>query len=368
MQKIRDYILKEEEIFVGLEDSKKSWKVCVRSRKMIVNETSMPARYEALKQYFENKFPGCKIRVLYEAGFRGFELHDKLVADGIACAVIPAHTVTQEKCSSQKNDRVDARRLAQNNENGDYQECHVPDRELREDRQVARVYCQIQKDIVRVCNRIRRTIEFHGLEEHFPEGRWDKPDYKAVEQKLKELKLSESLRFVFDRHFEELNHLREQQVKIRQQLKTIAERKRYAKPVELLESAPGVGSLTATRLALEWGELDRFKRKEAFSKFLGMIPWDHSTGDHVHKGHITRQGNPQVRKWLVESAWIAIRHDPVLLEKYRTVVSHSGSGKIAIVAVARKLAMRLRAILLSGEPYQIGLENNAEVQEKVACV
>jgi hypothetical protein len=57
----------------------------------------------------------------------------------------------------------------------------------------------------------------------------------------------------------------------------------------------------------------------------------------------------------VECAWLAIRHDPVLLEKYRRVVSHCGSGKKAIVAVARNLALRLRAMLLSGKPYQIGL-------------
>ena len=54
-------------------------------------------------------------------------------------------------------------------------------------------------------------------------------------------------------------------------------------------------------------------------------------------------------------AGVAIKYDPVLLEKYKAVVSHSGSSKIAIVAVARKLAMKLRAMLLNGESYEIGL-------------
>ena len=52
---------------------------------------------------------------------------------------------------------------------------------------------------------------------------------------------------------------------------------------------------------------------------------------------------------------VTIRYDPVLLEKYNTVLSHCGSSKKAIVATARKLAMRLRAVLISGEPYQVGL-------------
>ena len=58
---------------------------------------------------------------------------------------------------------------------------------------------------------------------------------------------------------------------------------------------------------------------------------------------------------MVESAWLAIKYDPVLLEKFRRVLSHCGSKKKAIVAVARKLALRLRRVLLSGEPYAVGV-------------
>lgn len=357
MEKIRDYILKGKEIFVGLEDSKKSWKVCVRSGRTVVNETSMPAQYDNLKGYFQNKFPDCKIRVLYEAGFRGFTLRDKLAGDGWIGVVTPAHLVTQEKCSSQKNDRIDARRLSKNNENGDYRECHVPDRQRREDRQISRIDSQLQQDIVRVCNRIRRMMEYHGLEEHFPGGNWSAVKYREAEETIKGLEMSQSLRFAFEMYFKELNFLREMQKEVRQQLTRLAKSERYAKPIELLKSAPGTGQLTSIRLALEWGDVGRFERKEAFGKYLGLIPSEYSSGEKEHKGHITKQGNRQVRRWLIESAWTAIKHDPILLEKYQTVSSHTGSGKKAIVAVARKLSMRLRAVLIKGKPYQVGLEN-----------
>jgi hypothetical protein len=52
---------------------------------------------------------------------------------------------------------------------------------------------------------------------------------------------------------------------------------------------------------------------------------------------------------------MAIKHDPVLLDKYRRVLRSCGSKKKAIVAVARKLAIRLRRILLNGEPYVVGV-------------
>ena len=62
-----------------------------------------------------------------------------------------------------------------------------------------------------------------------------------------------------------------------------------------------------------------------------------------------------MRRWLVESSWVAIRHDPVLLEKFRRVLRNCGSKKKAIVAVSRKLALRLRRVLLIGEPYVAGV-------------
>jgi len=359
MKKIRDYILKGQKISVGLEDSKKTWKVCVRSGKVVVHRISMEAEYEVLHNYLRNQYPGCAITVMYEAGFRGFELHDKLVADKYKCIVTPPHTVTQEKCSKKKNDDIDADRLAKNLENGDYKSCHVPDRIQREDRQVSRLYGQLQKDITRTCNRIRRTIEFHGLEKSFALGDWGRREYRNAEEKIPKLDIGESLRFSLQLLFKELYQLRHYQHEVLRKLRDLAKSERYKRVVSLLHTAPGIGQLTSIRLALEWGDMKRFKRKEEFAAFLGLIPSEHSSGEKEHLGHITKQGNRQVRAWLIECAWVAIRFDPVLLEKFNKVAMDALGKmkykKMAIVAVARKLAMRLRGILLSGEPYQIGL-------------
>jgi len=82
VKKQREHILRNEGVFVGLEGSKKTWKLCVRSGGMFVHETSMPARYEVLRNYLNNKFPECQIIAMYEAGFSGFNLYDQLEADG----------------------------------------------------------------------------------------------------------------------------------------------------------------------------------------------------------------------------------------------------------------------------------------------
>lgn len=354
MRKIQKHILNEKEIFVGLEDSKRTWRLCVRSEGVVVHQTSMPATYEALRNYFHNRFPKCKIHVMYEAGFRGFNLHDQIAADGWNCIVTPPHTVTEEKCQRKKNDQIDCRRLAKNLENNDYRACCVPDKQLREDRQISRTYSQIQRDIVKTCNRIRRTLEFHSLDEQLPPGRWTRRLYRQLPDILKSMGLSDSLQFSLDMMIEQLNFLWQLKKKIMRQLSLLSKTPRYQANVKLLKSAPGIGLLTAIRLALEWGNINRFKRKEEFTSFLGLVPSEYSSGEQERKGHITKQGSRDVRSWLVECSWIAIRYDPVLLDKYRRVKNNCGSGKKAIVAVARKLALRLRAVLLAQQSYVVG--------------
>ncbi|MHA1151044.1 MAG: IS110 family transposase [Promethearchaeota archaeon] len=355
MKTLQEYILKNQEIFVGLEDSKKSWKICVRSGGVIVKEISMPAQYEILRNFFKNKFPDCKINVIYEAGFKGFGLYDQLTADGRNCIVTPPHTVTEEKCQRQKNDKIDARRLSKVLENNDYKKCWIPDKELREDRQIARVYGQIQRDITRVCNRIRKTLEFHGIDDYSTAGNWTKKNYRDMREILKTMDISRSLIYSVEILYQELDKLWELKKNILKQLKELGQTERYEKSVKLLKTVPGIGYLTAIRLTLEWGDIHRFKTRKEFAKFLGLIPGDYSTGEIERKGHITKQGNRYVRSWLVESAWVAIRHDPVLLDKFRRVSRNNKIRKIAITAVARMLAMRIRAVLLKEEPYIIGL-------------
>lgn len=350
-----NYVVESQEIFIGLEDSKKTWKVCARSNRIIVNEASMPAEYESLRSYLENKYPHCEIHVMYEAGFRGFELHDQLKADGYDCIVTPPHTVSQEKVQRQKNDRIDCRRLAKNLENGDYHTCHVPERHQREDRQISRVFEQIKRDITREANRIRRTLEFHGLDQEFPPGAWSRSQYLRVQDSLKKMDISETLQFTFNQNFSKLINLWEQQKLVLRELHRLAKSEPYKTNVELLKSAPGVGTLSAIRFVLEWGDLSRFSRKEQFSSFLGLIPSENSSGEKEHKGHITKQGNRMVRSWLIECTWRAIKYDPVLLKKFNNVWRSSGSRKKAIVAASRKLANRLRAILIHKTPYTIGL-------------
>ena len=352
MKKVQEHIEKGKDIFIGLEDSKTTWKICVRCDRMIVHEFSMPANYENLRNYLLSRYPFCRIQLMYEAGFAGFWLHDQLEADGVDCIVTPPNKVTEEKSNKVKTDRVDARRLSKNLENADFKSCHVPDRELREDRQISRTLVQVQKDITRTKNRIRRFFDFHGLNDEVRLGRWGTTDYK----RLRTIQLGDSLRFSLNIFIDELEQLLDYRKRLKTRLRELAKKDRYRETFGYFKSSPGIGWLTAIRLVLEWGEdLSRFKAGRSFSSFVGLTPSEYSTGKVIRKGRITRQSHTFVRGWLIQCAWAAIKKDPVLLQKYHDVSRNTGSKKKAIVAVARKLSIRLWHLAVNKEVYEPGL-------------
>jgi len=351
-RKIQEFVVKGKEIFIGLEDSKKTWRICVRMEKMIIHQKSMEAEYDVLKSYLNNKFPDCKIHLVYEAGFRGFNLHDQLTADGHNCIVVPAHKVHQEKCSRVKNDQVDARILAKNLEDGNCTFCHVPDEELRNDREIVRTLNAVQKDIKRTKSRIRMAFYKYGVKTGITAKSWTDNHYKYV----RTLELPPILGAAMEPFYQLLDLLWKNQKDLRNMLRGLAKKERYANAYRIARSLPGIGWLTAIRLILELGEdFERFKSGAAIASFVGLGGSEYSTGEKIRKGGITKQGNSFVRSCLIESAWAAIRYDPVLQDFYLRMKRNTAIAQKAITAVARKLIVRMRSCIVNNVEYRFGV-------------
>jgi transposase len=109
--------------------------------------------------------------------------------------------------------------------------------------------------------------------------------------------------------------------------------------IELM-AQPGVGPVTSLAFLLTLGTARRFRRGKQVASYLGLNPAEYSSGDHQRLGHISKQGNPMLRWLLVEAAWVAARKDPELQRVYKRLAFRRGR-KIAAVAVARKLAVKL---------------------------
>lgn len=351
MGKMTKTLLKGKQIFVGLEDSKKTWCLHILCDREMVQRTSMPADYQNLLSFFKKNYGESEIAVMYEAGFKGFELHDMLEEDGIRCEVVPPTSVTEAKVNRVKTDKGDAVRLAKMLAAGDYTSCHVPSRERRQDRHVSRLYDQIITDIVRQKNRIRGFLKFHGLESHVSPGRWTAKKYLS----LRTLSLPDSLRFTLHEQLDNLEYLIAHKKKVVDKFYELSRKERYKNAVDIKMSVPGIGRLTAVKLTLEWGNLERFESGKKLASYIGLTPSEYSTGETIRRGRITGQGNRRVRSCLIECAWRAIYKDDVLMAKFLKVKGNKGSAKKAIVAVARKLLIRMYALEKKNEHYMCGV-------------
>ena len=75
-----------------------------------------------------------------------------------------------------------------------------------------------------------------------------------------------------------------------------ASKPRWKKRVDSLRCLKGVDAMTAAGIVFEAGEFSRFKNARSFAAWLGLTPSEHSSGESVRQGGITKAGNKHLRK------------------------------------------------------------------------
>ena len=118
-----------------------------------------------------------------------------------------------------------------------------------------------------------------------------------------------------------------------------------------LATHPGVGPLTALAFVLILGKAERFQCGKQVASYLGLVPMEDSSGNRRRLGHITKQGNSLLRFLLVEAAQATVRSLPEWRSNYSHLLMRRGR-KIAKVAMARRLAVRLYWMMRQGWNYQ----------------
>ncbi len=120
-----------------------------------------------------------------------------------------------------------------------------------------------------------------------------------------------------------------------------------------LQSIPGVGLLTALYFVLTIDDPTRFRCGRQVAAFLGLVPRLHESGEVSHLGRITKEGDGEARRLLVQAAHCVFRcRQSTALQRWGTeVAGRRGKGK-AVVAVARKLVVIMHHLWVTGEVYQ----------------
>ena len=125
----------------------------------------------------------------------------------------------------------------------------------------------------------------------------------------------------------------------------------------LYRSVPGVGELTAASLVAYLPELGKCDGK-ALTALVGLAPWSRDSG--AQRGYRSiRGGRGAVRRVLYLAALSAVRHNEELGRFYHGLRNRGKTGKVALVAVMRKLLLVLNAVAHRGTPW-VQLPTTAE--------
>jgi len=112
---------------------------------------------------------------------------------------------------------------------------------------------------------------------------------------------------------------------------------------DLLKSVPGIGDVVARTLIVELPELGTVDRHQ-IAALAGVAPMNHDSGSYRGKRRI-KGGRVEVRAPLYMACLTAIRFNPPLRAFYRRLRDAGKPGRVALVAVMRKLLVTLNAIL-----------------------
>jgi transposase len=339
-----------QQIYVGMDVHKKSWSISILTDQFEHKTFSQPPEVGVLVNYLKRNFPGAAYKSVYEAGYSGFWIHDRLREQGVQCLVVnPADVPTKDKERASKTDRVDCRKLARSLRNGEIEGIYVPSRPKAEDRGLLRTRHSMVRKQTRCKNQIKSILCFYGI--HIPENlansHWSKRFITWIESIHMERASGD---MALRAHLTELTHIRQIIAELNRAIRSLAKADDYRHNVRILKTVPGVSILSAMTLLAELYDIHRFKTLDKLCSYVGLIPNTDSSGETDHKTGMTGRRNAQLRVILIESAWTAVRKDPALMMAFNELCKHMAKTN-AIVRIARKLLNRIRYVLKNQQEY-----------------
>ena len=123
-------------------------------------------------------------------------------------------------------------------------------------------------------------------------------------------------------------------------------------------SVPGIGEITATAILAETACLKDFANQRQLVSFAGLDVVACQSGPHDPRRHISKKGNTSIRAMLYICAMSAISHYEEIRTFYNRIKTSNPNGKVAMVAVMRKLLVLLYTVCKNKSAYDANFEKN----------
>jgi len=356
----RKQIFKQAKLTIGLDLGDRSSHYCMLDEAgNVILERSLPTTANGIRQAF-SRIPRC--RMALETGTHSPWVSRQLSELGHEVIVAHARNVRLIGESSRKDDRIDARTLAR---------LARIDPGLLGPVRHRSAQAQIHLTVIRaraalVSTRTALVNAARGLTKSYGQ----RLNKCGTEQMTRDRAkgLSQELREALDPLLREIESLNERIAEYNRRIEQIA--KEVHPEVARLKQVKGVGTLIALTYVLTLDDPQRFRRSRDAGCFLGLRPGRRNSGQSEPQLHISKEGDRYLRTLMVQGAHYILGpfgQDSDLRRWGLKLAERGGKNakKRAVVAVARKLAVLLHKLWVSGEVYE-PLRNNHEVESAVA--
>jgi transposase len=311
---------------------------------------------------------GRQLRVCYEAGPCGYAIYRWLTeVSGVKCEVVAPSLTPRRSGERVKTNRRDCLSLAKLLRAEELTAVWVPDPAHEAMRDLTRGRATAVADLTRSRQRIGSLL----LRQHV--GYVGKPWTKKHRAWLGRLTFeTPAHRLLMGELLEALDQAQARRDRLKADIAELAPHWSLAWLVEALQVLRGYDLINATTIVAEIGDPRRFTSPRQLMDYVGLTVSEHSTGDRVRRGRITKAGNGRARKVLVEAAWTYARAAKVakakaaraapalraiadnarhrLSARYRKLRARGKLAPVAVTAVARESLGFIWAIAQAAAP------------------
>ena len=330
--------------YIGLDVSLKETAISVRRDGERVWRGKCPSDPRLLAEVIRKRAPQAK-RVVFETGPLSVWFFHALTAEGLPAICIDArHAKAALDMAANKTDANDADGLAHLAEVGFFREVRVKGYDSMLVRTLVAARLRLVHVTTELSNQIRGLMKTFGLVIPAGKGGAFESNARALLEDYDEL-----ARIILP-ILETWRAARRQATELGRQLVAAA---RQSQACQLLMSIPGVGVVTATSFATAIEDPANFKTSRAVGAWLGLTTRRYQSGEVDYDGHISRRGDAHLRGLLFEAATVILTRVSADsgLRRWGLKLREKVGFKRAGVAVARKLAVIMHAMLKPGESF-----------------
>jgi len=354
----------QKTLYVGLDVHKISISVSVAEEgrdgaiRFIGEIPNAPADVAKLAQRLAKE--GARLEFCYEAGCCGYEIYRQLVELGHGCIVVAPSKIAKKPGDRIKNDRRDAQKLAVMHRSGDLTAIWVPDRAHEAMRDLVRARMDAAMQLMRARQQLLAFLLRHGRSYGPKAKNWTIRHRRWLAgQTFGEV----THQMVFQDYVEAVLTAQERRDQLEQRIAEVSSAWSLAPVVDALRALRGLDLISAVTLVAALGDLRRFETPRQLMAYLGLVPSEHSSGGSVRRGGITKTGNCEARRMLVEAAWsyqymprvaqakidivarqskvvrdIAWKAQTRLCQRYRKLRAGGKKPTVVVAAIARELS------------------------------